>query len=304
MSTTKHLLIIAGPTAVGKTALSIQLAKHFNTEIISADSRQIYNELSIGTAKPSLEEQQGIKHHFVDYISIKQNYTAGDFEREVIQKLDELFVTHNLVIMCGGSGLFIDAVCNGFDEGIVSNAETRKKIKEEYETKGLKWLQDEVKKRDPLYFETADIRNPHRLMRALEVIEISGFPFSDFRRNKKAERNFSVIKTLITEERDVLYNKINLRVDDMMKKGLLQEAESLYPYKELNALNTVGYKELFDYIEKKHSLEKAVELVKQHTRNYAKRQLTWFRKNNDYEVFGPNDFEKIKAFNDIIVQNS
>jgi tRNA dimethylallyltransferase len=307
MQNKKHLLIIAGPTAVGKTALSIQLAKHFSTEIISADSRQIYKELSIGTAKPSLAEQDGVKHHFVDHISIHQNYTAGDFEREAIKKLEELFAKHDLVIMCGGSGLFIDAVCNGFDEGLVSNPETKKKINEQYESKGvkgLKWLQDEVERLDPKYFETADICNPHRLMRALEVIELSGFPFSDFRRNKKAERDFNVIKVLVNEDRDVLYEKINRRVDVMMKQGLLQEAESVYAHKNLNALNTVGYKELFEYLDKEISLEKAIELIKQHSRNYAKRQLTWFRKNNDYEVFAPQDLEKIKAFTEIILQNS
>lgn len=304
MSTRKHLLIITGPTAVGKTSLSIQLAKHFNTEIISADSRQIYKELSIGTAKPSLEEQQDIKHHFVDCISIHQPYTAGDFEKEVIKKLDELFVNHQLVIMCGGSGLFIDAVCNGFDEGLISDTETKKKINEEYLEKGIHWLQDEIEKLDPKYFATADISNPHRMMRALEVIRLSGFPFSDFRRNKKKERNFSIIKVLINEDRDVLYNKINLRVDEMMKNGLQKEAENLYEYKNLNALNTVGYKELFEYMDKEHSLEKAIELIKQHSRNYAKRQLTWFNKNSDYEVFSPNDFEKIIAFTEIILQNS
>ncbi|MGZ3865916.1 MAG: tRNA (adenosine(37)-N6)-dimethylallyltransferase MiaA [Bacteroidia bacterium] len=304
MAAQKHLLIIAGPTAVGKTALSIQLAGHFNTEIISADSRQIYKEFSIGTAKPSAEEQQGIKHHFIDHISISQNYTAGDFEREVISKLDELFKTHDLVIMCGGSGLFIDAVCNGFDEGLVSDAETKKEINEEYETKGLKWLQDEVQKHDPVYFNSADTNNPHRLMRALEVIRLSGLPFSDFRKNKKAIRNFEPIKILINEDREVLYDKINRRVDIMMENGLLEETKKVYPHKNLNALNTVGYKELFEFLDKRISLEKAVELIKQHSRNYAKRQLTWFRKNSDYEVFGPADHEKIKAYVEIILQNS
>jgi tRNA dimethylallyltransferase len=307
MTKPKHLLIIAGPTAVGKTLLSVQLAKHFGTEIISADSRQIYKELAIGTAKPSLQEQDGVKHHFVDYISIQQNYTAGDFEREAVKKLEELFTKHDLVIMCGGSGLFIDAVCNGFDEGLVSNEETKKKINEEYESKGptkLKWLQDEVERLDPKYFETADICNPHRLMRALEVIRLTGFPFSDFRRNKKAERDFNVIKVLINEDREVLYEKINRRVDIMMQAGLLDEVKKVYPHKNLNALNTVGYKELFEYLDKEHSLEKAVELIKQHSRNYAKRQLTWFRKNNDYEVFAPQDLEKIISFMEIILQNS
>lgn len=303
MSQEKYLLIIAGPTAVGKTSLSIELAKYFRTEIISADSRQIYKEMSIGTAKPLPEEQQGVKHHFIDHISIQQPYTAGDFEREVINKLGELFKEHQLVIMCGGSGLFIDAVCNGFDEGLMSDPETKKGINEEYNLKGLSWLQEEVKKRDPVYFENSDTNNPHRLMRALEVIKVSGLPYSGFRKNVKAERNFSVIKILINEGRNVLYEKINRRVDQMLKNGLQKEAEHLYTYKNLNALNTVGYKELFQHLEGKHSLEKAVELIKQHSRNYAKRQLTWFRKHADYEVFSPHDLEKIKAYVEIILQN-
>ncbi len=304
MSKQKHLLIIAGPTAVGKTALSIALAKHFSAEIISADSRQMYKELAIGTAKPDTEEQQGIKHHFIDSISIEQAYTAGDFEKEVILKLDQLFITNDIVIMCGGSGLFIDAVCNGFDEGLVSDTIVKEKINKEFEEKGIWWLQDEVEKLDPVYFATADTNNPHRLMRALEVIRLSGFPFSQFRRNKKAERSFSTIKILINEDRQILYEKINQRVDIMMQKGLLKEVEDLSKYKNLNALNTVGYKELFEYLDKTIRLDEAVDKIKQHSRNYAKRQLTWFRKNNDYEVFSPQDFEKIKAYVELILQRS
>lgn len=304
MSTQKHLLVIAGPTAVGKTALSIQLAKHFHTEIISADSRQMYKEISIGTAKPSLQEQDGIKHHFIDNLSIHQNYTAGDYEKEVLAKLDELFKEHDLVIMCGGSGLFIDAVCKGFDEGLVTDIQLKEKIEEEYKQKGLEWLQQEIEKNDPVFYESADIHNPRRLLRALEVIRLSGLPYSSFRKNKIAERPFSIIKILINQDREQLYEKINKRVDLMMQAGFLKEAESVFAHKHLNALNTVGYKELFEYLENKTSIEKAIDLIKQHSRNYAKRQITWFRKDDSYEVFLPSDAEKIKAYVEIILQKS
>ena len=301
---TKHLLIICGPTAVGKTALSVELAKHFSTEIISADSRQLYKEMSIGTAKPTVQEMEAVPHHFMDCISIQQNYTAGDYEREVIKKLDELFTKHDIVIMCGGTGLYIDAVCKGFDEGIESNAEIKQQISEQYDLLGLDWLQNQVKEKDIDFYNKADINNPQRLMRALEVCLIAGKPYSSLRKNNSAKRNFSVIKVFINEDREVLYEKINKRVDIMMQHDLLKEVESLYPYKNLNALNTVGYKELFDYFDNKTSLDKAVDLIKQHTRNYAKRQVTWFKNDEDCMMFSPNEMEKIKAFVEIVLQHS
>ncbi|HEX7414650.1 MAG TPA: tRNA (adenosine(37)-N6)-dimethylallyltransferase MiaA [Bacteroidia bacterium] len=299
-----HLLIICGATAVGKTTLSLQLAKHFNTEIISADSRQLYTEMNIGTAKPTQEEMQGIPHHFVGNISIHQNYTAGDYERDVINKLDELFTQHNLVIMCGGTGLYIDAVCKGFDAGLQSNEAIKKEITESYKQKGLTWLQNEVKKLDMVFYHQADINNPQRLMRALEVCLATGKPFSSFRKSVAVKRNFNVIKIFLNQERESLYTKINQRVDEMMTKGFLKEAGSLYPHKQVNALNTLGYKELFDFIENKTSLEKATELIKQHTRNYAKRQITWFKHDDDCTTFHPNEIEKIKAFVEVIRQHS
>jgi tRNA dimethylallyltransferase len=298
-----YLLIICGPTAVGKTALSVQLAKHFNTEVISADSRQFYKEMSIGTAKPTAEEMQGVPHHFIDCVSIHQNYTAGDYEQDVIKKLDELFTQHKLVIMCGGTGLYIDAVCKGFDEGLESNPTIKKEIIERYNLNGLTWLQEQVKKHDIDFYEQADVNNPQRLMRALEVCLVTSKPYSSFRKNVVVKRNFEVIKVFINEDRENLYAKINQRVDAMMAKGFLKEAEGLVPYKHLNALNTVGYKELFDYLENKTSLDKAVELIKQHTRNYAKRQVTWFKNDEDCTQFLPIDIEKIKAFIEIITQH-
>ena len=297
-----YLLIICGATAVGKTALSVQLAKYFNTEVISADSRQLYKEMSIGTAKPTEDEMQGVPHHFIDCVSVHQNYTAGDYERDVIKKLDELYARHNLVIMCGGTGLYIDAVCKGFDEGLESNPTVKKEITEQYTLNGLAWLQEQVKQLDGDYYEQADVNNPQRLMRALEVCLITGKPYSSFRKNVAVKRNFEVIKVFINEERESLYAKINQRVDAMMAKGFLKEAEGLFPFKHLNALNTVGYKELFDYVENKTSLDKAIELIKQHTRNYAKRQITWFKNDEDCTQFHPTDIEKIKAFVEIVTQ--
>lgn len=300
----KHLLIICGPTAVGKTALAVQLAKYYNTEVVSADSRQLYKEMSIGTAKPTFQEMEGVPHHFIDCISIQQNYNAGDYEREVVKKLDELFTKHDIVIMCGGTGLYIDAVCKGFDEGIESNAEIKQQIIEQYNLHGLSWLQNQVKEKDPEFYNQADVNNPQRMMRALEVCLITGKPYSSLRKNSVADRNFNAIKIFINEDREVLYQKINKRVDLMMQQGLLKEAESLRPYKNLNALNTVGYKELFDYFDNKISLDKAIDLIKQHTRNYAKRQVTWFKNDEDCTSFAPNEIEKIKAFVEIVLQHS
>lgn len=260
--------------------------------------------MSIGTAKPTLEEMQGIPHHFIDSLSIHQNYTAGDYEQEVINKLQELFTQHNLVIMCGGTGLYIDAVCKGFDKGLENNPTIKKEITEQYNLKGLTWLQEEVKKHDIAFYEQADVNNPQRLMRALEVCLVTRNPYSSFRKNVAVKRNFEVIKVFINEERETLYKKINQRVDTMMTAGFLKEAKELFPYKHLNALNTVGYKELFDYLENKTSVEKAVELIKQHTRNYAKRQITWFKNDEDCMQFLPTDIDKIKAFVEIINRNT
>jgi tRNA dimethylallyltransferase len=299
-----YLLIICGATTVGKTALSVQLAKHFNTDVVSADSRQLYKEMSIGTAKPTPEEMQGVPHHFIDCFSIHQNYTSGDYEHDAIKKLDALFTQHNLVVMCGGTGLYIDAVCKGFDEGLESNPTIKKEITEQYNLNGLTWLQEQVKKHDIDFYAQTDVSNPQRLMRALEVCLVTGMPYSSLRKNVAVKRNFEVIKVFINEERETLYAKINQRVDDMMAKGFLKEAEELYFYKHLNALNTVGYKELFDYMENKTSLDKAIELIKQHTRNYAKRQITWFKNDEDCIQFLPTDIEKIKSFTEIVIQHS
>lgn len=296
-----HLIVIAGPTAVGKTALAIQLAKHFNTEIISADSRQFYQELSIGTAKPTTEELDAVPHHFINNLSISEEYNVGKYEKEVLNLLDELFKEHQVVILCGGSGLFIDAVCNGMDDLPESNREIREQVMEEYADKGLEWLQQEVKRLDPVYFNDADQQNPHRLVRALEVCLSTGKPYSSFRLGEKKKRDFHIVKILLDTDREKLYERINKRVDEMMQNGLLEEVRSVLQWKNANALNTVGYKELIAYLEGKSDLETSVNQIRQNSRRYAKRQLTWFRNDEDYTTFEPTDLEKIKAFLEMVI---
>jgi tRNA dimethylallyltransferase len=300
----KYLVVIAGPTGVGKTALAIQLAKHFTTKIISADSRQFYKEMSIGTAKPTAAELAEAEHLFIDSLSIHDNYSIGDFEKEAIKTLDELFKDNQIVFLVGGSGLYINAVLYGVDEFENVSEATKEKVKKQYEEKGLSWLQEQIQTLDPDYFNTVDINNPQRLQRALEVCLETGKPYSSFLSQNKKERNFEAIKILINIDREKLYDRINKRVDVMIKEGLVNEARALYPNKNLNALNTVGYKELFSHFAGETDLSSAIDLIKQKTRNYAKRQLTWFNNQDTYESFGPDDAEKIKAYLEIILQNS
>ncbi len=295
-SSLKTLIIIAGPTAIGKTALSIELAKELNTEIISADSRQFYKELSIGTAKPSQEEMQGITHHFIDNLSITEHYNAGVFENEVIAFLESYFKTHDTIIMCGGSGMYIDAVCNGMDELTEIKPEFREELNKTVKEKGLTWLQEQVKQHDPEYYGQVDTNNPARLQRALEICLSTGLPYSAQRKGTKKERSFSIIKILLNSDREKLYERINIRVDEMMKAGLLDEVKSVLEHKDLKALNTVGYKELFDHLSGKTSLEEAVSLIKQNTRRYAKRQLTWFNNSGGYQTFDPTDKKGVLEF--------
>jgi len=299
----KYLVVIAGPTAVGKTALAIELARHFNSKIISADSRQFYKEMSIGTAKPSAEEMAMAEHFFINTKSIHDTYNIGEYEKEAVALLDELFREHRVLFLVGGSGLYINAVLYGMDEFEEVKPEVREEIVRNYKEKGIAWLQSELEEKDPDYFAEVDTNNPQRMMRGLEVCVQTGKPYSAFLSRSKKSRNFEPVKILINTERDVLYEKINRRVDKMMKDGLLEEAQKLYPYKDLNALNTVGYKEIFGYLDGKMGLEEAVNLIKQKTRNYAKRQLTWFNNQDNYETFEPGDTEKIKAYLEIILQH-
>ena len=287
----KTLIVIAGPTASGKTAFAIKVAKVLNTVILSADSRQFYKEMSIGTAAPTEEELSQAKHYFVHHISIEDKYDVADYERDAIQLLEELFKTHDDVVLTGGSGLFIDAVCNGIDAMPDVEPEIRKKVEKILAESGLKALQDEVQRLDPEYFATVDQQNPRRLQRALEVCYQTGKPFSSFRSGETVKRDFDIKKYALLWDRQALIERIDKRVDMMMEQGLLEEAKSLYPKRHLNALNTVGYKELFAYIDGQCTLKDAVEQIKIHTRQYAKRQMTWLRKDTSYQWIMPEDFD-------------
>lgn len=281
----KYLITIVGPTAIGKTSLSIALAQHFHCDIISCDSRQFFKEMCIGTAVPTTEELAGASHHFIQNKSIFENYTVGDFEKEAIAKLDELFLTNDYVVMVGGSGLYVDAVLKGFDDFPEIEASVREEVTSNYEKLGLNYLQTELEKRDPNYFEVVAKENPQRMMRALEVCIGSGKPYSSFLNLKKNSRNFTPILIGLEAERSVIYDRINQRVDIMMNEGLLAEAENLLPHKDLNALQTVGYRELFRYFGGETTLEFAIEEIKKNTRRFAKRQLTWFKRNEATKWF-------------------
>ncbi len=277
------LIVIAGPTASGKTAFAIKVAKALNTVILSADSRQFYKEMSIGTAAPTEEELSQAKHYFVHHISIEDKYDVADYEHDAIQLLDELFKTHDAVVMTGGSGLFINAVCNGIDTMPDVKPEIREKVQNLFDEGGLKALQEEVLRLDPDYFAIVDQQNPRRLQRALEVCYQTGKPFSSFRSGNTVRRDFDIKKYALLWDRQQLIERIDKRVDMMMEQGLLNEAKALYPKRDLNALNTVGYKELFAYFDGQCTLAEAVQQIKTHTRQYAKRQMTWLRKDNSYQ---------------------
>ena len=278
----KTLIVIAGPTASGKTAFSIALAKALNTVILSADSRQFYKEMSIGTAAPTEEELSQVKHYFVHHISIEDKYDVADYERDAMQLLDELFKTHDAVIMTGGSSLFIDAICNGMDAMPDVEPEIRERVQKLYDEGGLKALQNEVQCLDPEYFALVDQQNPRRLQRALEVCYQTGKTFTSFRSGNAVQRDFDIKKYALLWDRQQLIERIDKRVDLMMEQGLLEEAKTLYSKRHLNALNTVGYKEIFAYFDGQYTLEEAVEQIKIHTRQYAKRQMTWLRKDSGY----------------------
>lgn len=292
----KQLIVIHGPTAIGKTRLSIELAKHYNTEIISCDSRQFYKELKIGAAPPSPDELLAVKHHFIQHLSVTDHYSVGNFEQDAINKIEQLFQTYDKLIMVGGSGLYIDAVCKGIDTMPKISDAIRNKLNENYTKKGLVWLQNKLKEIDPTYYANCDKNNPQRLIRALEVKQQTGKSISDFQKKEHKKRPFNIIKIGLQMDREQLYNRINCRVDIMMQKGLLEEVESLIPFQNYNALNTVGYKELFQYFKGNISLEESVEEIKKNTRRFAKRQLTWFRRDKDIQWFSTNKIEDITPF--------
>jgi len=286
---TKKLIVIAGPTAVGKTAAAIKLAQQLNTEIISADSRQFYREMSIGTAKPNAEELAQVKHHFIDSHSITENFTVGDFEKDALLLLNQLFKTHDHIIMVGGSGLFIQSVTQGFDDLPVADAAIREQLNQEFAEKGIQYLQDRLKKADPDYHNQVDLNNPQRLIRALEVFEATGKPFSLYRKATINKRPFENIKIVLNLPREELYDRINRRVDLMVEQGLIEEVRSLISHRHMNTLKTVGYNELFDYFDGTTDLQTAIDLIKQNTRRFAKRQLTWFRKDKDMKWMSADD---------------
>lgn len=301
---TNYLINIVGPTAIGKTSLAIQLANKFNTEIISADSRQFYKEMSIGTAVPSAEELQAAKHHFIQHTSIEDNYNVGDFESDAIKKLDELFKNNKIVIMVGGSGLYTKSVLEGLDYFPEVSLEIRQELNLKLEKEGLDSLQQQLHKLDPDYYKIVDLENPHRVIRALEVCISSGKPYSSYLNQPKKKRNFTAISIGLNAEREIIYDRINRRVDLMITEGLMDEAKALFPKRELNALNTVGYKELFSYLEGKDSLETAVSEIKKNTRRFAKRQLTWFRKDQEINWFDyKTPVEEIQQFLDSKIKN-
>ncbi|WP_192351132.1 tRNA (adenosine(37)-N6)-dimethylallyltransferase MiaA [Algoriphagus sp. Y33] len=296
MSNQPYLILVVGATAVGKTDLCINLAKKFKTEIVSCDSRQFYREMNLGTAKPDLEELSQVPHHFINSLSIEEEYDVRKFEQDALFLLQELFAKYQTVIMTGGSGLFADAVVNGMDEMPEVVPEIRAGIIKEYEEKGLVFLQDEIAKNDPEYFELVDRKNPQRLMRALEIFRGTGKKFSSFRVKLKKPRPFEVIKIGLERDRQELYARIDQRMDQMIAAGLFDEADALFGKRHLNALQTVGYSEIFGYLEGKYDKEEAVRLLKRNSRRYAKRQMTWFKKDEAINWFSPEKQEEILAY--------
>jgi tRNA dimethylallyltransferase len=276
---------------VGKTAVAIEVARHFNTAIISADSRQCFKEMTIGVAKPSPEELQQVHHYFINSHSIHDDVNAAVFEQYALQAASEIFQQHDVAVVTGGTGLYIKAFCEGLDDMPPVSPELRQSITEEYEQKGLRWLQQQVQQHDPLYYSTGEIQNPQRLIRALEVIQATGRSIRSFQQGKKATRDFRIIKWALELPKPELHARINARVDMMIQHGLLKEVESLLPFKHLNALQTVGYSELFEYFEGKMPLEQAVDRIKINTRHYAKRQMTWFKKDTSFEWFAPETLQ-------------
>ena len=295
----KILISVVGPTAIGKTALSINLAKHFKTEIISADSRQFFREMHIGTAAPSDEELSLASHHFIHHKSFEDNYNVGEFEKDAIAKLEELFQTHDVVVMVGGSGLYVDAVTKGLDDFPKIDPAIRKNLNNTFKTEGLEALQTQLKTLDISSYNSIAIDNPHRIIRALEVSLGTGKPYSSFLNKNRTRRNFKTFSIGLMAERKIIYDRINERVDKMIKEGLVEEAKALFPKRHLNALNTVGYKELFNHFSGNWTLDFAISEIKKNTRRFAKRQLTWFRKDDniiwfDYKTDFPSILKRLE----------
>ena len=300
----KHLITIIGPTAIGKTNLAIRIANYFKTEIVSADSRQFYKEMNIGTAKPSNSELNSIKHHLINNKSVNDNYNISDYEKDALKSIKSIFNKNDVAILVGGSGLYINTVLYGLDEIPGISNETRNSLYLDLELKGIKKMQEQLKLLDPASYSAIDINNPRRLIRALEVSISTGKSYSSFLKKKKKKRDFNIIVLGINQDRLELYDKINTRVDNMVESGLINEAKQLYNLKSLNALNTIGYREVFNYIEDKYSLDECINEIKKNTRRYAKRQLTWFKSIDRVEWITPEyNFEKIIAYINNLIRN-
>ncbi|MBN1819295.1 MAG: tRNA (adenosine(37)-N6)-dimethylallyltransferase MiaA [Prolixibacteraceae bacterium] len=292
----KTLIIILGPTGIGKTNTAVRIARQLNTEIISADSRQIFRELHIGTAVPSPEELRMVKHHFIQTHSIQEYYNASRFESDILALLDELFRQKDYVVMTGGSMLYIDAVCKGIDELPDVDPELRESLIQIWKNEGLENLRLRLKKLDPVYYSHADLKNPKRILHALEICLMTGKPYSSFRLNETKKRPFKILKIGLNCDREILYGRINNRVDKMIEKGLVEEAKKVYQLKHLNSLNTVGYKEIFAALDGKVNLEEAIVQIKNNTRKYARKQLTWFRRDKSIKWFEPEQDDQILHF--------
>lgn len=296
MNSKPTLIVLIGPTGIGKTDLSLNIAEHYNTEIISADSRQLYADLKIGTAAPTTEQLARVKHHFVGTLQLTDYYSAAQYEAEVMKKLDELFKRHNVIVLTGGSMMYVDAVCKGIDDIPTVDEETRKTLMQHYENVGLERLCAELKILDPEYYDIVDKKNPKRVIHALEICYMTGQTYTSFRTSQTKERPFNIIKVGLRREREELYARINKRVDIMMEDGLLEEAKSVYQYKDLNSLNTVGYKEMFKYLDGEWELPFAIEKIKQNSRIYSRKQVTWFKRDTDITWFHPDDTDNIMSF--------
>ena len=296
MSSAKTLIVITGPTAVGKTALCLDIAQHFGIPIINADSRQIYKELKIGTASPTSEQLQLVPHYFVGSLSLTDYYSASLFEQQVLEILSRQFREHDFALMAGGSMMYIDAVCDGIDDIPTVDDQTRETLKRRLAQEGLEALVEQLKELDPEYYAIVDRQNPRRVVHGLEICLMTGRTYTSFRKREKKERPFRIVKIGLNRPREELYDRINQRVDQMMQQGLLEEAKALYPMRQMNALNTVGYKELFDYLDGRWPLEEAVERIKGNTRRYARKQLTWYKKDPQIRWFHPDEKEQIISY--------
>ena len=289
----KTLIVITGPTAVGKTTCCLEIARHFGIPVINADSRQIYKDLRIGTARPQEAEMQEVKHYFVGMLGLEDYYSASLFEQQVLGLLEEQFLAHDYALLAGGSMMYIDAVCDGIDDIPTIDNETRSMMKRRLAEEGLEALVEELKRLDPDYYKIVDRQNPRRVVHGLEICLMTGKHYTSFRKKERKQRPFQIIKIGLNRPREELYNRINLRVDQMMEEGLLDEAKAMYPKRQMNSLNTVGYKELFDYMDGRWSLEEAVERIKGNTRRYARKQLTWYKKDEQIKWFNPDDIKGI-----------